>query len=50
MAEEDAAIAIYMTEQATRSLAAGAKVADEASKSVTNHKKFPVYKVSSMTT
>jgi len=39
-AEDDAAIAIYMTEQATRSLAAGAKVAyDEASKSVTNHKK-----------
>lgn len=40
MAEEEAAIAIYMTEQATRALASGAKVAyDEASKAVTNHKK-----------
>lgn len=40
LAEEDAAIAIYKTEQATRKLASGAKMAyDEASKSVTNHKK-----------
>ena len=39
-AEEDNAIAIYMTEKEMRSLAAGAKVAyDEATKAVTSHKK-----------